>query len=504
MAAFHARMFVGLALLAGVFEPANSPQRTPTPRSTLAESRAMDSTRRAGPDFGGVREDVRLASRFDADQDGRLDDAERGRALVEAERLGLNRGRGGRRVSNAGPTGRGPEFSTSQARVYPSTVPLFDPTALRTLFLGFEVAGWERELMAFKRTDVRVPATLTVDGRDYRDVGIQFHGNSSFSSVPRGLKHSIHVSMDFERDMQNLGGYSSFTLLNAHEDPTYLRTVLYLHIARDYIPAPRANFQRLVINGESWGVYPAQQQFNREFTEEWFHSRDGTRWKIPGSPGSRSGGLSYLGANLDAYRRAYEIKSKDAPGAWLALMNLTKVMAETPPARLEAALAPILDVDGALRFLALDMVFVNNDGYWTRGSDYNLYLDPDGRFHVLPYDANETFSSRNGRGPGFGGGDASTDPLAAATDSSKALAFRLLAVPALRAKYLQYVRDIATKWLDWTRLGPVVTQYRSLISDDVRKDAHKLDSFEEFERGPEVLRSFAARRRAVLLTETSR
>ncbi|MEJ7637520.1 MAG: CotH kinase family protein [Singulisphaera sp.] len=43
-------------------------------------------------------------------------------------------------------------------------------------------------------------------------------------------------------------------LLNSHEDPTFLHTVLYFDIARHYIP-PKANFVRVVINGESWGLY---------------------------------------------------------------------------------------------------------------------------------------------------------------------------------------------------------------------------------------------------------
>ena len=57
--------------------------------------------------------------------------------------------------------------------------------------------------------------------------------------------------------------------------------------------------------------------------------------------------------------------------------------------QLAAALAPMFDVDGALRFLALEMVLVNNDGYWARASDYSLYLDETGRVHVLPHDVNE-------------------------------------------------------------------------------------------------------------------
>ena len=55
-------------------------------------------------------------------------------------------------------------------------------------------------------------------------------------------------------------------------------------------------------------------------------------------------------------------------------------------------------------------------------------------------------------GGGFGGGQringVELDPLLAANDVNKPLISKLLAVPALRARYLGYVRDIAEKWLD--------------------------------------------------------
>src|SRR6185436_3302851 len=70
--------------------------------------------------------------------------------------------------------------------------------------------------------------------------------------------------------------------------------------------------------------------------------------------------------------------------------------------KLVAALEPILDVDGALKFLALDNALINGDGYWIRTSDYSIYEDEKGRFHIIPQDANETFSRPGG--PGFGGG----------------------------------------------------------------------------------------------------
>ena len=63
---------------------------------------------------------------------------------------------------------------------------LYEPTVLRTLFLEFENADWEAELQDFHSTDVDVPATLTVDGKKYPNVGVHFRGMSSYMGVPAG------------------------------------------------------------------------------------------------------------------------------------------------------------------------------------------------------------------------------------------------------------------------------------------------------------------------------
>lgn len=84
---------------------------------------------------------------------------------------------------------------------------------------------------------------------------------------------------------------------------------------------------------------------------------------------------------------------------------------------------------------------------------------------------------------GPGGGGVQLDPLVSAEDARRPMASKLLAVPALRARYLSYVRDIAENWLDWETMGPVVARYRSLIEEDVKADNRKLDSTEEFFAG---------------------
>jgi spore coat protein CotH len=543
-----------------------------------AFSQAPDEGPRFGPPgggprgFGGVQEKQKLVKQFDKDGDKVLNSAERKAAFafIEKERAEGRgrRGPGGPRFGGFGqteePTQPGAKVSPAEVKIFPG-IPLYDAHTVRTIFLEFEGADWEKQLAAFKNSDVEVPAKVTIDGKAYNDVGAHFRGMSSFMMVAEGRKRSMNLSFDFQHKDQQIGGYRTLNLLNSHEDPSFLRSVLSYQIDREYLPAPKANFMRVVINGESWGLYVNAEQFNKDFVKEWFGTTKGARWKVPGSPRGQ-GSLAYLGEDPAVYKKIYEIKTREDTKSWADLIKLCKVLNETSPEKLEQALSPILDIDGALKFLALDNALVNDDGYWIRTSDYSIYEDPTGKFHILPQDSNETFSRPGGPGfgggpggprgrfggrggpppesgpggprfggpeggrppggPGFGGGaqikGVELDPLIAANDTNKPLISKLLAVPSLRAKYLSYVRDIAEKWLDWNKLGPIAAQYQALIADDVKADTRKLDSYEAFIKGiagetpvmpeaterrgppaPISLRSFCEQRRAYLLGHTN-
>jgi spore coat protein CotH len=53
------------------------------------------------------------------------------------------------------------------------------------------------------------------------------------------------------------------------------------------------------------------------------------------------------------------LKSKDNHKSWAALIQLSKSLQQTPTQQLEKNLAPMLDVDGALKFLAWENVLAN-------------------------------------------------------------------------------------------------------------------------------------------------
>lgn len=519
----------------------------------LAQQPPPDGPPGGFPGRGGpmVQEDRKLLEQFDKDDNKRLDKDERAAAREflkanPAQQRGGPRGGGGFRGGLGGPreddTPVTPGARISPADVKPAaSSDLYAADTLRTVFLDFENADWEAELEAFHGTDVEVPATLMVDGKSYAGVGVHFRGMSSYMMVPAGKKRSLNVSIDFTEKKQRLNGYKTLNLLNSNGDGSFLSAVLYSRIARQYIAAPKTNLVRVVINGENWGVYVNQQQFNKDFLQENFRTSKGARWKVRGSPNGQ-GGLDYVGDNVEDYKKRYDMKSGDDED-WQALIRLCKTLSETPADQLEAAVSPLLDVDSVLWFLALDCSLINSDGYWIRASDYSLYRDKEGKFHLIPGDMNEAFRPGGG-GPGFGGrggrgptgpppgqageatrppaaasqgGGVKLDPLTGLDDAKKPLRSKLLAVPALRERYLEKVRTIAAKDLDWKNLGPVIARYRELAGKEVAADTRKTSTTAEFEKltsdapdeteaprgfghGGMPLKSFADQRRAYLLS----
>ncbi len=337
--------------------------------------------------------ELKLAAQFDRNADHRLDAAER-----QAARAYLAQhpppdpapppGRPGQipqPEAPSEPAKPGQKISPAGVGVF-NDQPLYEARVLRTLFLEFEDADWEKELADFARTDVLVPARLILDGKTYAGVGVHFHARSASSSSSSGYKRSLDLKFDYTVAGQNLGSQRELKLLDARTDPTFLRTMLYSRVAREYGPAPGAGFVRVVINGENWGVYVSVQPFDENFIQDYFHTTAGARWTV-----HSGGNLAYLGDNPEAYRNTYQLQSPDDPAAWAALIQLCKILNQTAPGELRAALAPHLDLDSTLMFLALENTLINQDGYGSNAGAYGLYLDNYGRFHLIPQDAEASF-----------------------------------------------------------------------------------------------------------------
>ena len=451
---------------------------------------------------GGPRAPETLVNQFDTDEDGKLTGTERVAAL---------NARGGGNIERIPAedlqNSVQSDVGTSLNAVPEGSPELYYAETLRTLYLRFHHDNWYEQMTAFYRTDVEVPADLIVDGEVYPEVGVHFRGSSSYFTVG-SEKKSFNIAVDYGEDGQHLYGYKTLNLLNGHVDASFLREVLYNRIARDYIPAMKANLVKLVINGENWGVYINLQQYNKDFLAEWFNTKDGIRWKV--GPGI-GGALTYLGDDPTAYQETYQLKTKDAENPWEGLIALFKMLDESPSqAELMEHLPSVLNIDQVLWQLAVSNVFMDDDGYIHKGGDYAIYQDVNDRFHLVPHDNNESLRfGREGRGgPGGGGpggwswGDLENgmaSPVAHEGNAARPLINRLLSNPEWRARYLAHVRTVVDEWLDWEVLGPIVNEYQALIDTEVQQDDKKLYSYQDFTtKTPADLERFVTERRKYL------
>jgi len=513
---------------------------------------------------------IAVLERCDADKNGRLDADERkaARAWLKENRPQRGRGPGGPGGFARGPGGPPPQeevqrdngASKNGAKVVPADVatyanrPLFDADIVRTFFFEFPQQDWFEELSDFYRTDVEVPATVTVDGVTYRDVGTSFRGNTSYMMAP-GRKKSLDLAFDFVDGKQNLYGVRNLDLLNCHTDASYLREALHGHIANKFFPAPRVCLVRVVINGEDHGLYAAVQAFDKTFLQDHFGTTKGDRFKVP-PDFSGNGGLRWLGDDPQAYKRNYQLKSNDNDAAWRGLVDMCAVLERTATEDLERILPQHLDVDGMLWFLAVDNALGDDDGYHSRASDYSLYRDPHGRFHAIPRDNNEVLLGARGGprggdpggpggGPGgFGGpapdgppgagprggvagpgaapggrrggpgpGGAVTSPLQMASRADRPLLRRLLEVPVWRQRYLANLRELATTAMSPDVIGARIDQWQKLLEPLAKADVHSLHGYDAFSRSfakdetgkpaPRSLMAIIAQRRAQILEDAS-
>lgn len=183
----------------------------------------------------------------------------------------------------------------------PSIAPggLYDETILRTMSLEFDQNDWWEQLTTNHNAgqDKNILADLIVDGITYHDVGVRFRGLTSYmTGISR--KKSFNISIDEIYPDQRLMGYKTLNLNNCNMDPSFIREVLYFNIFRRYAPCPQANFIKLIINGEDWGIYVNVQQINAALVEEWFRNSDGDRWKVGMGDFQNVPGMAFPDANM--------------------------------------------------------------------------------------------------------------------------------------------------------------------------------------------------------------
>ena len=357
----------------------------------------------------------------------------------------------------------------------------YDEGVIRTFELRFAQANWATLLAQNYAARTFIPADLTLDGIAYPNVGVRYRGNSSYTAIGTSPKKPFEISLDEYVPGQEHQGYQTFNLNNGFRDPTFVREVVSFWMFRQFMPAPKANFCRLAINGESWGPYTSVQQVNKDLQKEWFRDASGNRYRAEraAGAGANDSALTWLGTNPAVYARGYELKSDPNATSWLDVMGLCDALNNPTALDLPKQLAAVLDVDEALRYLAGNVVVPAVDSYIGNvAHNYYLIHDPHhGLFSVVPWDLNASFGGNNWLTVQQ---KVTLDPFYQSTNVGRPLVRRMLADARWRQRYAAHVRTLLDTVYDWQVLGPRVAKLQALVQADLTADNKRLYSMQQF------------------------
>ena len=321
-----------------------------------------------------------------------------------------------------------------------------------------------------------------INGKKYKNIGVQIADGRGFQ--PDQKRNDLVIKLNLVDRVQNHQGYSTIHLSCARRDPSMVREVLGFEIARDYMPAPKANYARVSINDKYYGLLVNIESVDRKFLETNFGDSDGTFFKgepeiYPDAPDfCKKRVYSSLVTEEDVRCYFYNYKIQSEFG-WDDLMALAETL-ENDPDNIDQ----ILNIDRTLWMLAFNNAVANLSSYSGAISEnYYLYKTADGRFNPVVWDLNLAFGSfkNTGRGSDLNLQSLiSMNPLLHQNNISKPLISKLLGNDKYRKIYLSHLRQINREWFVSGKYAERAEELQRLIQIPISNDVNKFYNWDEF------------------------
>ena len=385
---------------------------------------------------------------------------------------------------------------------------IFDPEILHSIVIDFESDSWREDLKesgGFRGNSEDLHADITIDGIQLSNIGVRVKGVSTaidYMFGNRDHKPPLNLTFDAFEAGQDHQGFDIINLNNNLFDPTMLREALALDLLRNYMPAQRSAFAKVIFEDEFQGVYLMTEQIERTFIGDNYESRDGFLFKgEPGMRGERDpedtahsrATLNWAAESLIGYQRRYALKTSSAGDeAYEALREAIRAL-DAPPesggldeASFADGIHAHFDVDSALWHLASNVVLAHLDSYYNGHNFFVFRSDLSQRFELLNWDLNLTFGRYIEPTPEYVKltGIVEDRPLLdlyfAEDYPHRPLVSRLLAVDEFRADYEAHIRTMRDQLFNVETMEPKARRWQELISAAVREEPEPDYSHEGF------------------------
>lgn len=229
----------------------------------------------------------------------------------------------------------------------------------------------------------QVKVTVREAGTVYTNVALHLKGAAgSF----RRFDDKPALTLNFSKHAkgQQFHGLSKLSLNNSVQDPTFLCEAVCRELFEAAgVPAPRADFATVLINGRDLGLYVMVEGYNKDFLRRHF---------------SNVKGNLYDGGFCQDIHRNMEVDSGEHPEDRSGIQQLLSAAREPSPSERWARLGKALDVDRFVSMLALEVLTCHWDGYSMNRNNYRLFHDLEtGRMVFMPHGMDQMFSWPDGR-----------------------------------------------------------------------------------------------------------
>ena len=367
---------------------------------------------------------------------------------------------------------------------------IYDINRVLEIKIEFAESNWDVLLDSLKEegNDDRLVGNLIFNGVRYDSVGVRYKGNSSYFNVRNtgSSKLPFNIKLDYKKKNQQFkSGHETLKLSNIFRDPSFLREVLSYEIAGQYMPAPKANFAKVYVNGEYLGLYNNTESVDKLFLKNNFGYSKGVLFKCDPTWHAKfpkhcdkgeKAALMYQGEDSTCYYSNYELKSKKG---WSDLIQLTYILNKEPD-----KLPDVLNIDQVLWMHAFNNVVVNLDSYAGRlCHNYYLYKDTFGIFHPVTWDMNLSFGGFRYDGTGIPLSNQKLQelsPFLHYKSPNRPLISQILQISLYRKIYIAHIRTILNDFFINGKYLERIIVIQQIINTQVEADTNKLYTYEDF------------------------
>lgn len=362
--------------------------------------------------------------------------------------------------------------------------------------INIELEDWEGFCEAAPEENY-YSCTVTVDGENWKNVGIRAKGNNSKKLIEKygWDRYSLKLKFDHYVKGQNYHGLDKFSLDTSFQDNSYMKNYLtYKMMAHMDVPSPLCSYVWVTVNGEDWGLFLAIEEPAEAFIRRSYGKDHGQLYKPDYKSLKEENAdvaLRYVDDDPASYenifRKArFDITREDQMEVIQALRILST------GENLEEA----VEIDEVLNYFAVQVFVVNLDSYLgPTGHNYFLYIE-DGKMQMLPWDYNLAYATYS-----LGMPNPINDaqlyvnfpidtPAEGEVMLNRPLFHNLMLQKPYYEKYHQAFDRFLSTWFENRAFERMIRETEDLIGPYVEKDPTAFCSYEDHLVGVETIKTF--------------